>query len=86
MPRIPPLKRTAVFVRELKNGQPVFVRRPWDFVDIDQEGSGFRRFVQIFHGSAEVQVSDTKRNTVFDEMLVSSEPYPGDPAQRGSLI
>lgn len=86
---VPKVKRTAVFVRELKDGQPVLVRRPWDFVDLNfgtDEPNRNKRYIQLFPYSSDISFAGQEKAAVYHDLVVYEAPLAGDPVNRGSAI
>jgi hypothetical protein len=53
---LPIVKQVAVFVKERKDGQPVFVRRPYDIVELNWgDGTGPNTYMRPAFGRRSVQ-------------------------------
>jgi hypothetical protein len=86
---VPKVKRTAVFIRELKDGQPVLVRRPYDFVDLNfgtDEPTRNKRYVQLFPYSSDVSFFGAEKAAVYNDLMILDTPPSGDPIKRCSVI
>ena len=69
----PKVKRTAVFVKDARDGHAVYVRRPYDIVEFD-EGTGTRdAYLQIFPGGG--AMADTE---LYDEVRTYNIPPAWD--------
>jgi hypothetical protein len=75
------VKRNAIFVKEMKDGHQVYVRRPYDLVEYNWGEEGIKTYLQPHFGQPQ---SKTLRSEVYDDVRFYSTPPDWDLIGRGS--
>ena len=87
------VKRTAVFVRELRDGKVVYIRQPYDEVEYDRAGpqdvaGPNKTYYQPYSGKARARgtgsvgsYTTTSAEEIYDELKVLDRPDAGAPSR-----